>query len=141
MGIKTGVEAADIGCCDHIIIREAVPVCRNSLREKGPPQFYPGEGCKDFLAVTPRLRVCCHSELGILDLVNATDVLVSINENTPSSSVFHGRKSEKFQSVGFVFDVTQQSYSTSLNTFNVFVYTVFCDEAARWSGRTIVCFI
>ena len=91
------------------------------LREKGPPQFYPGEGCKDFLAVTPRLRVCCHSELGILDLVNATDVFVSINENTPSSSVFHGRTSEMFQSIRFVFDVIQQASSTSLNTFIVFV--------------------
>ena len=68
MGVKAGLEADDTGCCDHII-REAVPVCPNSLREKGRPQFRLGEGCEDFLAVTSCLSVCCNCELGVLDLV------------------------------------------------------------------------
>ena len=83
MGVKTGVEAADIGCCEHII-RVAVLVCHNSLREEGQPQFHTGDGHVDFLAVTPCLGVCCYCELGVLDLVNATDVLVNIHEITLS---------------------------------------------------------
>ena len=34
------------------------------------------------------LRVGCHSELGVLDLLNATGVVLGISEITPSSSVF-----------------------------------------------------
>lgn len=49
MVVKAGREAADTGGCDHII-EEAVPVCHNSLRDTGRPQF---------LAVTSCLRVSC----------------------------------------------------------------------------------
>ena len=34
VSVKTGLEADDTGCCDHIIM-EAGLVCHNSLREKG----------------------------------------------------------------------------------------------------------
>ena len=81
MCIKTAIEAADAGCCAHII-REAVPVCHNSLREKILPLFHPGKGHKD----------------GVLDLVDATDVFVCINEIIPSL-VFQDWKSEISQSV------------------------------------------
>lgn len=65
MCVKSGLEAVDTGCFDHIV-GKAVLVCSNSFRE-GQPQFLPGEGHEDFLAVTPCLRVYCHC-----DLVDAT---------------------------------------------------------------------
>ena len=83
VGIKMGLEAADNGCCDHII-GEAVPICHNSLREKGQPQFHPCEGCKFLFlflfAAIQCLSTCCLCERGVLDLVNVTDVFLSINE-------------------------------------------------------------
>ena len=67
--------------------------------KKRRPQFRPGEDCEDFLVVTTCLRVCCHCELGVLDLMNASDVFVRINKITTSPVVFQGWKSEMSRSV------------------------------------------